>query len=382
MLQENGFDCISYVFHSTVPIKLIYRQFPTWVPTFSNSFILPFCKLRNLAAGGDLSQQRYSIIEAKLKTKAFKIDRISKVYPKFSWGSFEVDSSVNKEYTDLDWIWKEFVRDGKSLTRYRTGCSIRTAFALTITGGLRGWASTQDFTTHEKAFTEFSKHLFKNTTTTSKIRKSHRPMTLLRIATAATALSFQFIQEDSMYENRMERIKMQGGSKAGKDPDEQVQQQQLEDYQYFQRAVQSACNNRCLFVTESGYIGLGPHVISEECPDFWDERSGVHPELNLEGKSLLYEIWVLPGARTPFVLQPQEKSYLLIGLCEGANGRESHKQSIEGRRALRIFNTDFRRNGPGEEDDRVNGEDDEERDEESGGEEGEGYDGEEYSEEE
>ena len=98
-------------------------------------------------------------------------------------------------------------------------------------------------------------------------------------------------QEDSMYE-----IRIQGGSEASSDPDEPLRQQHLEDTQYFQRAVQPACNNRCIFITESGYMGLGPHTMSTECPDIWDKDSGVHPELIIVEKASQYEIWVLPGA--------------------------------------------------------------------------------------
>ena len=113
----------------------------------------------------------------------------------------------------------------------------------------------------------------------------------------------------------MYEIRIQGGSEASSDPDEPLRQQHLEDTQYFQRAVQSACNYRCLFFTECGYMGLCPHIMSTECPDIWDKESGVHPELILVEKASLYEIWVLPGARMPFVLQPQGDSYLLIGEC-------------------------------------------------------------------
>ncbi|KAH8807648.1 hypothetical protein F5884DRAFT_900010 [Xylogone sp. PMI_703] len=273
---------------------------------------MPFCKLDHLAAGGNRSQQRYVVDQSKLKIKALKICRISKVYPKLAWGSFENlrGARGDRSYdlpTYLDWLWIEFVEDGKSCNQYRTGCSIRVAFSLTITAGLRRWASSQDFIAHEKAFTKFSECLFKDAATTFQIRKNYRP-TILR--SAHTSILCECFQEDSFYE-----IRMQGGSEAGQDPDKQPEQQDSEDYIYFQRAVQSACNNRCLFVTETGYLGIGPHVIGKECPDTWDEELGVFPELSLDENSSPYEIWVVPGARTPFVLQQQGGSYLLIGEC-------------------------------------------------------------------
>ncbi|KIN02857.1 hypothetical protein OIDMADRAFT_52683 [Oidiodendron maius Zn] len=106
----------------------------------------------------------------------------------------------------------------------------------------------------------------------------------------------------------MYEIRIQGFSEACSDPDERLRQQHLDDTQYFHRAVQSACNDQCLFITKSWYRGLGPHIMSTECPDIWDKESGVHPELILVEKASLYEIWVLPEARTPFVLQPQGNS--------------------------------------------------------------------------
>jgi hypothetical protein len=42
---------------------------------------------------------------------------------------------------------------------------------------------------------------------------------------------------------------------------------------------------------------------------------GIHPELTIDNTSVSYEIWILPGAMTPVVLQPLGDAYLLIGEC-------------------------------------------------------------------
>jgi hypothetical protein len=68
-------------------------------------------------------------------------------------------------------------------------------------------------------------------------------------------------------------------------------------------------------MAESGYLGLGPQVISKECPDVWDGEQGVTPEMGIDGALGPYEVWLFLGAKTPFVLQPNEGLYLLLGEC-------------------------------------------------------------------
>jgi hypothetical protein len=108
--------------------------------TFSNSFIMPLCKLNGFSAGGDHNHKSFTVSKNSLKLKAIKIDRVSKVYPKLAWKNMEVQA-WGKNYelpTHVDWLWKEFVQEQEKANRpYRTGGPVRTAFSLTITGGLR-----------------------------------------------------------------------------------------------------------------------------------------------------------------------------------------------------------------------------------------------------
>lgn len=55
------------------------------------------------------------------------------------------------------------------------------------------------------------------------------------------------------------------------------------------RPAQSACNNRKVFLTKNGYIGIGPKAMHTN-PFPWSEEEEFS------------ELWIIIGSRTPFIL--------------------------------------------------------------------------------
>jgi hypothetical protein len=63
-------------------------------------------------------------------------------------------------------------------------------------------------------------------------------------------------------------------------------------WERYRKAAREACNNRKIFRTGREYIGLGPRALQDG-----------------DG------IWILFGAKMPFVLRAKGKHYQLVGEC-------------------------------------------------------------------
>jgi hypothetical protein len=165
---------------------------------------------------------------------------------------------------------------------------------------------------YDQAFSEFTKRLFKGTAAL-KWPKSDEELRILRTVTCSFHDPYNTIWRNAS------QIKAEGGAKTRDSLTAMRQYQQSANIEpsskYFQTSVQMACNNRCIFQTELGYLGLGPKAMN---PESMRPRSGEGERGlpgNLDSGSESYEIWILLGCKTPFVLQPNGGSYLLLGEC-------------------------------------------------------------------
>ena len=311
ILQEDGLDGLSYIFHRSLYWLMKGTLFPSWLPTFSNCFIVPLCKIRGLRAGGLSTSQDFTVENEKLKVKAIFIDRIAIIHPSLSWDNLSVTPSLRYIPTYVDRLWYLYSGDAKAGAKYPVGSySIQAAFSMAITAGLGRWGLKPDACAHERVFSEFTKLLFARAgDIKSRIHEERFPQN----ETLDSA-------SEDLGDYEIKHINENGGGQASYEYEElqesniRQRSKPMPAYQRFQRAAQSACNNRCVFETQRGYLGLGPSVMRPGFEVWWDEEQGVYPEAHTD-ESNIYEVWVPLGAKTPFVLQPRGSSYIIIGEC-------------------------------------------------------------------
>ncbi|KAH8658107.1 heterokaryon incompatibility protein-domain-containing protein [Xylariales sp. PMI_506] len=318
ILREDGFDGLSHVAAGSMWREA--ADFPTWVPTFSQSYIVPLCKIRGFTAGGSSDLQQYIIDYDKLKTKAIFVDRIVTVHPSLMWNNLSLSASqrdISRLPTYVDRLWYLYGGNDKGNDQLYPnqkpgGYSRRAAFAMALTAGLGRWGLPRNVEQHETAFSEYTEKLFK----------------------AAAKQEFRLQRERwsfdgpvrsnawDMVGDMVGEIKAAGGSEATQEPECSFDGSSMADLEmrahHFQKAAQSVCNNRCVFQTRDGYLGLGPAHMGPTYGCMWDEAKGMYPEKTLteNGKpDEVYEVWAILGAKVLYILQPHGASYRLVGEC-------------------------------------------------------------------
>lgn len=326
MLCENGLDVLSFVFHRHY-FRMESDLMPSWVPIFNQPFLIPLQRVSGLAAGGPTDSASWDVEGKKLKITAFPVDRITTVFPVMHWDNFSIPPSTIGLPTSLDRMWHLYAaKDNPNNPYPSNSCSFREAFAATLTAGLGHWGLEPTVQHHLAAFTEFTEQLFGSAPTISHRLQDEEGDRRRRCCTNLP----------NWVEDEIKFINYNGGVASALKVDETIAPPapaSAATYQLYQRAAQSVCNNRCLFRTEKGYLGLGPSVMYSSWRKSWDEAGGMLPEQDLDrGKGdEAFEVWVVPGGRTPLVLLPRGGCYLLAGECyvHGLMGGEGLAEGLK-----------------------------------------------------
>jgi hypothetical protein len=296
MLYENGLECLSYVFHN----RAVSEKFPSWLPRFDYGFIMPFCRVTGFSSGG-CNETTWQLEGQRLKLRGIRVDQLKRVEPIMSWSRFDLSSG--KSWSRFDYVSEEQVEDdllrtwrlyteGDAATQpYISGGTLRTAFSFSISAGLRTWSGTHDILDHQMSFETYNQRLLEAVSSTGTISHRSSDLSLMSVSITDEVLEMHWskhsIGEYSWQGNNIDWL-----NKANNEDEERV------SWQRYQSAIQSACNNRRVFSTEKGYVGLGPNSLNMKAPE-----------------PILDEIWVILGARTPFVLRPKGNAYQLVGEC-------------------------------------------------------------------
>jgi hypothetical protein len=320
ILREDGLDGLSHVFHESLSrFEMERTTFPSWIPTFRNCFIVPLYKIRGLAAGGPSNYQDFTVENEMLRMKAIFLDRIAIIHPSLGWDDLSVTPSARDIPTYVDRLWHLYSGAAQTRAPYIESYSIQAAFSMVITAGLGRWGLEPDVGAHGRAFSEFTKLLFAKAGDVGLLLGEERSQQDGRPHTNAMDL----------VGDEIKHVNYNGGGQASheyggwQESNGSKNSEPMPMYQRFQRAAQSVCNNRCVFETQRGYLGLGPSVMGPHVRVRWDEMDGVYPEAYTD-ESNIYEVWVPLGEKTPFVLKPRGSSYIMVGECyvQGVMGSE------------------------------------------------------------
>ncbi|KAK1749909.1 heterokaryon incompatibility protein-domain-containing protein [Echria macrotheca] len=381
MLQEDSHETLSYVVHDNW-FDYSCDEIPSWVPKFDMPFILPLCKVRGLHAGRsphETAAKPYRVEEGELNISSILIDRIVMVYPVFKWEYFQLPQCNNSRHcssqgipTFMDWLWEHFggvevntvgldpmpattgpqLLSRQSLAKREEGRHLRLSeffrkagqrgnvshvpfyptrreFAATITAGIeRRGLGYNSIAEHEKAFLGFSKSLFSCAENfDSRLDRELRDIEIRRFKRTRTCAAIWWDNNDLIKE-ATKFVNDNGGAKASSpwgetDSTDSHDKRRVESRseRSFQTAVQTACNNRCLFLTETGRLGLGPSALEPGCgreKRVWDKHEGKDPgHIVSDLTDSPLEVRIFPGAATPFITQRRRSSlsHVLVGEC-------------------------------------------------------------------
>jgi hypothetical protein len=306
LLNEHGYDCLSYVVHRD------HIEYPSWVPKFDYSFIVPLRRSPGLAAGGGRFKSLWKVKRRSIFLHAVRVDTVSMVEKLIAWSSFDVSHDYKTVSPEFIKMWQHYTVGSEASAPYLAGCTLRTAFSLTLTAGLQRWVASGGINCHQQAFEEYAGRFTENL-----VANKDDVGTSAHDADEFSVYSYEmdFSTDISFHSAPPEPLHPDIPSVNKFSPHGATLWSNrnwwsfYEDakWPHYQRDAQSISNNRRIFRTDEGYLGLGPKLTRGVLPCQKDSLNANRMKPD--------ELWVVPGAMTPFILRPKGGCYQLVGEC-------------------------------------------------------------------
>jgi hypothetical protein len=316
LLRGHGYDCFSYVVHKES------IGYPSWVPKFDYSFIKPLITSPTLLAGGDQAMSQWKVRRHSIFLHAFLVDTVSITEKVMAWSNFDANHHCKWASSAFIEMWKRYTANSEASAPYLSGCTLRTAFSLTLTAGLQQWAVSNGISYHQQAFEKYAEKFAKNVGDVRAIasRKVSSDGDLVtdddefsvhsdKISNSELSTTVSFRPREHPHPNTpsVNKFSPHGDTLRLNIARDRWPYDRNATWPLYQRDAQLASNHRRIFRTNNGYLGLGPKLTrgGASCQVESQDVDGIKPD----------ELWVILGAKTPFILRPRGGHYQLVGEC-------------------------------------------------------------------